>query len=242
MCANKWKFWFLTFSFSHLFLHLLPPSLSSLCPSLPPSTHSPAGFTSVILSSIERRYRFSSTAAGLIASTFDIAVLVSVAFISYFGGKGHKPRWLGVSLIVMGVGSFVFALPEFLFGSYTVGMRGSARLEACMDMANFSPECSPSNNIAYALFILGNILIGIGAAPLFTVGTSFIDDIVHPKWVPVHIGVFYAVSIVGPAMGYGLGGAFLLVYVDPWHETDLKPSDPGWVGAWWLSFVFVGEF
>ena len=63
-----------------------------------------AGFSSVILSTIERRYQFSSTAAGLISSTHDIAVLVSVVFISYFGGKGHKPRWLGISLIIQGAG------------------------------------------------------------------------------------------------------------------------------------------
>ena len=66
---------------------------------------SPLGFTSVVLSTIERRYQFSSTAAGLIASTFDMAVLVSVVFISYFGGKGHKPRLLGISLIVQGTGT-----------------------------------------------------------------------------------------------------------------------------------------
>ena len=60
-----------------------------------------------MLSTIERRYRFSSTAAGLIASTFDMAVLVSVLFISYFGGKGHKPRWLGISLIIQGLGECI---------------------------------------------------------------------------------------------------------------------------------------
>ena len=65
------------------------------------------GFTSVILSTIERRYQFSSTSAGLIASTFDMAVLVSVVFFSYFGGKGHKPRLLGISLIVQGAGMYV---------------------------------------------------------------------------------------------------------------------------------------
>lgn len=89
----------------------------------------------MVLSTIERRYRFSSTEAGLIASTFDMAVLVSVLFISYFGGKGHKPRWLGISLIVQGVGEFctsmyiqhkthrtfelmVFGLPMFLLITY----------------------------------------------------------------------------------------------------------------------------
>ncbi len=58
----------------------------------------------MVLSSIERRYGFSSTAAGAIAATFDASVLVSVLFISYFGGRGHKPRWLGASLIIQGLG------------------------------------------------------------------------------------------------------------------------------------------
>ena len=65
------------------------------------------GFVSVVLSSIERRYRFSSLVAGFIASSFDMAVLVSVLFISYFGGRGHKPKWLGISLIVQGSGKTI---------------------------------------------------------------------------------------------------------------------------------------
>ena len=47
-------------------------------------------------------------------------------------------------------------------------------------------------------------------------------------------------TVVGPALGYGLGGAFLGIYVDPWLETNLEPTDPGWVGAWWLCFIFCG--
>lgn len=68
------------------------------------NTNSLTGFTSVVLSTIERRYRFNSTVAGLIAAAFDMSVFFSVLFISYFGGKGHKPRWLGVSLILQGLG------------------------------------------------------------------------------------------------------------------------------------------
>lgn len=60
----------------------------------------------MVLSTIERRYEFSSVLAGLIASFFDIAVLISVLFISYFGGRGHKPRWLGISLIIQGTGMY----------------------------------------------------------------------------------------------------------------------------------------
>ena len=56
------------------------------------------------LSTIQRRYDLTGIQSGLIVSVFDMAVIVSVIFISYFGGKGHKPRWLGVGLLVQGLG------------------------------------------------------------------------------------------------------------------------------------------
>ena len=193
----------------------------------------------MVLSTLERRYGLSSTATGSIASTFDVAVLVSVVFISYFGGRGHKPRWLGASLIVQATGSFIFSLPQFIFGSYRVGSSGILSTEACLDGQDFT-DCTSSTNAVLFFFLLGNIFIGVGAAPLFTVGTSYLDEIVKPKHVSLHLGVFYMLSIVGPALGYALGGPFLSVYVDPWEETHLTPSDPGWVGAWWLCFIFCG--
>ena len=193
----------------------------------------------MVLSSLERRYGLSSTSTGAIASTFDAAVLVSVVFISYFGGRGHKPRWLGASLIIQAIGSFIFSLPQFLFGRYRVGDAGLLQTETCLDGLDFS-DCRSSTNGALVFFMLGNILIGVGAAPLFTVGTSYLDEIVRPKHVSLHLGIFYMLSIVGPALGYALGGPFLSIYVDPWEETHLTPSDPGWVGAWWLSFIFCG--
>ena len=199
-----------------------------------------SGFTSVVISTIEKRYRFSSLAASMIIAVFDLSVTASVVFISYFGHKSHKPRWLGIALIIQGIGAFIFALPQFIFGEYKVGSGAQLRLESCDSGEAFLSSCSSANDIAYGLFIFGNILIGIGAAPLFTIGTSFIDDIVHPKFVSLHLGFFYMSAVVGPAIGYGLGGAFLSIYVDPWRSTHLQETDPGWVGAWWLCFIFCG--
>ena len=53
-----------------------------------------------------------------------------------------------------------------------------------------------------------------------------------------HLGFFYAFSILGPALGFGLGAAFLSIYVDFWEETSLELTDPAYVGAWWLCFLF----
>lgn len=134
----------------------------------------------------------------------------------------------------------MFALPEFVFGNYAISGEGSERLESCADGIDFSPDCDISDRNRYSLvfFYIGNILIGVGAAALFTVGPSYIDDIVRPKYIYIHLGMFFTWAILGPALGFGLGAAFLSIYVDPWVETELTPRDPGWVGAWWLCFLF----
>lgn len=201
-----------------------------------------AGITSVILSTIETRYRFRSVLAGLIAVTFDSSVALSVVFISYFGGKAkaHKPRWLGFSLIIQGIGAFVFATPQLFFSPYTPNI-GIESPEICnLTAVPLAEPCETENGVAYAIFLLGNVLIGIGAAPLFTIGTAFLDEIIYPKYVSIHIGIFYAMAVVGPALGYGMGSAFLNIYVDPLEDTNLNNSDPSFVGAWWIPFVLAG--
>ncbi len=135
----------------------------------------------------------------------------------------------------------MFSLPQFLFGAYRTDA-GTTEVELCDLESHTYSFCSSVDNIPLILFFLGNILIGIGASPLYTVGTGYLDDIIHPKYVSIHLGVFYAFSVIGPAMGYGLGGAFLSVYVDPWTETNLKTTDPTWVGAWWLCFIVAAVF
>ena len=58
------------------------------------------------------------------------------------------------------------------------------------------------------------------------------------KYISFTFGLVYLFAVVGSALGFGLGAAFLNTYVDPWLQTNLEPEDPGWVGAWWLCFIF----
>lgn len=200
------------------------------------------GLISVVLSSLETRYEFSSTQLGVITSSYDVTILLTVIFISYFGGNSHKPIWLGAGMAILALGSLVFALPQFVGEEYDLGKIGYLGFEACKDVDDFSPDCNErsSNLLFFFVFILGNVLIGIGAAPLFTVGTSYIDDIFFPKYTPICLGFYFTAAVVGPALGFGLGGVFLKVYVDPWEDTTLIESDPRWVGAWWLGFIVCG--
>ena len=56
------------------------------------------GFVNVVISNIERRYDLTSTETGTIASCYDIASVLCLIPVSYFGGLGCKPRYLGEEL------------------------------------------------------------------------------------------------------------------------------------------------
>jgi len=199
------------------------------------------GLVPSVLSSLETRYEFSSIQLGMISSTFEFTGVVTVIFISYFATKSHKPRWLGAGAFFLGIGALLFASPQFITGTYDIGKNANLSLEACRDKNDFSPDCdnNKSDHI-YFMFIFAMILIGIGGAPVFTVGTSFIDDIIHPKYVSICLGIFFTMAVLGPPVGFGIGGILLKVYVDPWKDTTLVESDPGWVGAWWIAMILFG--
>jgi hypothetical protein len=50
--------------------------------------------------------------------------------------------------------------------------------------------------------------------------------------------------VVGPAIGYIVGGMFLNIYADfdtlePGQTIPITPKSPLWVGAWWIGFVLA---
>ena len=198
------------------------------------------GLTSTVISTLERRYSFSSTAAGLIASTFDITVTLVVIFVSYFGGRGHRARWLGTGCVIQGIGCLVFASPQFIFINTDEPTSVERHFQVCLPERNDTIKCTSSNNIAYGIFILAQILIGIGASPLFNVGVSYLDELVHPKFISLHLAVIYLLQVIGPAIGFGIGGGLLSIYIDPWVKNNLPQTSSGYLGAWWIGFILAG--
>jgi MFS-type transporter involved in bile tolerance (Atg22 family) len=49
---------------------------------------------------------------------------------------------------------------------------------------------TPSTTGPVLLFLLAQLLLGCGGAPLFTLGTTYIDDHVHPESAAIYIGMF----------------------------------------------------
>ncbi|XP_068103577.1 solute carrier organic anion transporter family member 4C1-like isoform X2 [Hyperolius riggenbachi] len=203
------------------------------------------GLVNVVISTIEKRYDLNSSLTGLISASYDIAFCVLSMFVSFYGQRGHKPRWLAFSALMIGLGSIVFSIPHFVTGEYQYGNRYNDFCEASANSSSVE-QCtgkrgSTLSNYLY-VFVLGQMLMGVGGTPLYTLGTAFFDDSLPPHKSSLYIGIAYGMSVVGPAIGYVIGGQLLNIYIDfeKLQTTPLSPTDPRWLGAWWIAFVIVG--
>ncbi|ELU10514.1 hypothetical protein CAPTEDRAFT_116572, partial [Capitella teleta] len=216
-----------------------------------------AGYLSSVITTIEKRFDIGSFISGLIAASVEVGCIVSVLFVSYFGGKGHIPTWLGIGAAFQGLGALIFALPHVTAQRYSVSGNVNSTHEENMCGSNPSPvvaeevadgsECQSleSGSISYVfILMLAQLLIGSGGSPIFTLGTTYIDNHVTKCKAPSYIAFIYATGALGPVLGFALGALMLQFYVDFFtidtESLNLTPDDPRWVGAWWGGFVICG--
>ncbi|XP_022447851.1 solute carrier organic anion transporter family member 4C1 isoform X2 [Delphinapterus leucas] len=118
--------------------------------------------------------------------------------------------------------------------------------DTCLTAKNKTTCTASSSSLFYYLyvFILGQLLLGTGGTPLYTLGTAFIDDSVPTHKSSLYIGIGYSMSILGPAVGYVLGGQLLTMYIDAdlGQSIDITEDDPRWLGAWWIGFLMSWLF
>ncbi|XP_059825441.1 solute carrier organic anion transporter family member 4C1-like [Hypanus sabinus] len=200
------------------------------------------GLVNINISTIEKRYSLTSFHTGLISTGYDISFCALALFISYYGQKGHKPRWLAFAAFMLGLGSLVYSLPHFISGLYHYG---SKITDTCVPSNGNSTTqgCTPSvaykdSNFLY-LFFLGQLLHGVGGTPLYTLGTAYLDDSVPNDKTSLYIGIGNSMSTLGPAIGFVLGGQMLDIYIDVNRVSniDLTSDDPRRLGAWWIGFL-----
>ena len=161
-----------------------------------------SGYLNSVITTIEKQFELGSSTSGLVAASYEFGSLVAVIFVSYLGGRRHIPVWLGSGVIFMGMGALLFALPHVLAHHYWVrpGSRSLTNLtdvSVCrsdLDMAAHTllsqETClwEHSGNWIYVMiFIAAQVLIGMGSTPIFTLGTTYIDNHVTKEQAPAYL-------------------------------------------------------
>lgn len=72
-----------------------------------------------IMTTVEKRFKIPSKNVGIIMVGLDCTSLLSSWLISYYGGRKHRPRWLGFGLISIMLYCLLNSLPHFLYGPGT---------------------------------------------------------------------------------------------------------------------------
>ncbi|XP_061097989.1 solute carrier organic anion transporter family member 2A1-like isoform X2 [Conger conger] len=151
----------------------------------------------------------------------------------------------------MSVSAIILALPHFLsqpYVNYSVlldkhdvcDLQGnSSAPESCGEES--SRQLADKSNL-WLLMAIAQLLFGVGTVPIQPFGISYVDDFAEPGNSPLYIAILFSVSVFGPAFGYLLGSVMLQIHVDvgrisPASVQELTPTDPRWVGAWWMGLL-----
>lgn len=69
------------------------------------------------------------------------------------------------------------------------------------------------------LFVLAQLLLGCGGSPLFTLGTTYVDDHVKTESSSMYIGCMYSMAAFGPVLGFLLGAYLLSFHMDSFSSS-----------------------
>ena len=171
-----------------------------------------SGFAGVVISSLEKRFSLKTSEVGAVNACYDIASATMAVIVSYYGHH-HKPKWLGGGAAILGIGCLLFALPQLLVGKYEPGSRAS-NLCTPSELLSSSGNCQSAVWWHILVFVIAEFFIGVGATPVYILGTAYIDENVRHTTSGLFLGIMYAIATFGPAIGYLLGGEFLKIFVD----------------------------
>lgn len=67
-----------------------------------------------VITTIEKLYRLPSRTTGFIISSVEIGQISGSLTLAYFGGKSHRPRWIGFGILLFAFANILCSSPHFL--------------------------------------------------------------------------------------------------------------------------------
>lgn len=140
---------------------------------------------------------------GIILSGNEISQILSVLLI-YYGGSGHRPRWIAIGVACSALSCLVLALPHFIYGpgqdalaltrEYLNGTLANSTSKAPTCSVDPQPEKCNENtmldtSLAPRLMVFfSQFILGIGTTLYYGLGQTYMDDNTKKKNTPMLLG------------------------------------------------------
>lgn len=214
-----------------------------------------SSYFSGVLSTMEKRFRIPSQNIGIILIGNDVTSLFFGLLITYYAGRKHKPRWMAVGMLFFLLFFMISFLPHLIYGpgkeALALTVEGEHLLteidtNSTLDEGD-STLCSKATGkciqggslTPQIIFFVAQLLYGIGSPLYGNLGIAYMDDNIKKSQTPVLISISYFIKMLGPIGGYALASFSLSKYIAINSTPVINTSDPRWVGAWWLGWIFV---
>ncbi|KAI1297651.1 Solute carrier organic anion transporter family member 1A1 [Halotydeus destructor] len=210
-------------------------------------------------STLERRFAYDAKLTGFILIADNISQLFISPVIGFLGRSFNKAKLMAIGMIFVSCSCLMTALPYLIYGENQLLTRNHERddsssfralddnVEYCSATGLSQEDCSPTGKDnhstlwqAYFIIWMASFLNGIGYTVFYVLGLPYIDDNVNKKKAPLYFSMIACLRMLGPSAGYMLSGYCLGFYENPSVKPDIDPTDPRWIGAWWLGFLFIG--
>ncbi|KAF7990327.1 hypothetical protein HCN44_000132 [Aphidius gifuensis] len=218
-------------------------------------------YMTVTLTTLEKRFKIPSQTTGLILSGNEISQILSLILI-YYGGVGHRPKWLAVGVGLSSLSCFILVIPHLIYGPGEAALALTQEYLAknikmnTTQKSDFLPICNDKNSIKEIcanddwsdddgivprfLIFFSQFVLGIGTTLYFGLGQTYLDDNSKKSNTPMLLGVTFALRTFGPAVGFILAYFCMKIYIVPDLHPIINEKDPRWLGAWWLGWIFLG--
>lgn len=134
--------------------------------------------------------------------------------LTYFGGSGHRPRWIATGVAISALSCFVLASPHFIYGAGKDAMALTKeyrnitasndtidkKLRLCSS-ENIPEQCdgkveADTSIVPRLIIFLSQFILGIGTTLHYGLGLSYIDDNTKKKNTPLLLGKIFLSDLV----------------------------------------------
>ncbi|VDI67070.1 Hypothetical predicted protein [Mytilus galloprovincialis] len=220
------------------------------------------------VTSIEKQFELSSKQSGFLMSCDEIGFLTSSIIVGYIARRVHIPRVLSIATAFNGISALICCIPYVLttlkdrsdnfsksqgrfnvsnpklskFSSYLCAPHLNISEDESFHLSMRSDQGEVYGNLkGLSMFLIGMgmMLQGIGKAPRTSMLAEYVDENGNRRKTGFYVGIIASTAMFGPVLAFGLGSVFSNLYVTL-EDVPIKPSDPNWIGAWWLGFLVFG--